>query len=341
MPEDKKVLSEEDGKIYATIPEEEPEEEVVEVEKEFTVEELESEDDEPEETKEVVEEKEEKVKEVIEVKETDEDEVKEKYQGKSAEELIQMLDSRDVTIGKQGTELSSYKEKDPELYSKDELKEKLTSDDMRVASLKIRADIRAARTKLEGLNSKAKKLDSDMDGEKEIEAAETEARTAKEELDEMLITQDELELDLGQKIADEKVNAKFTSQDNTKFLTEKKAEFAKDLGIPGEDFDKIVDAAKGYIGEDGKLTLDILGKGMIDLKNFEGVAKMYENKGNNKARKEIKTAVTKEESKVSTTKKGGKGTRTIQVTDDLSMKQTRKIVENMTDEELWEGTNRR
>jgi len=327
MPKEEKerVIIEEEGKIYARVPEEE-EEEVKEPEHEFTDEELaeepeENEEEEPE--KEEPEEEKEPEENEEEDKPSDQDqEIKEKYQGKSAEELVKMLDDRDKTIGKQGTELDKYRKLDPKEMSKDELKEKLNSTDLRQGLLTLKKQVRAARQKLD-------EMDSDIDGEEKVKAAE-------KELNELLDAQDLIEVDLAEKKTEEGINNKLTSETNLKFLKEKKSEFETKLGIPGEEFDKIVDASKGYIGNDGQISMDALGKGMIDLKNFEGVAKLYEISGNKKAREEIKDASTKVEKKVSTVTKGGKKTKLIHVTDDMSDRAVKSIVGNMSNDELFE-----
>lgn len=301
--EQERVISEKDGKVLATVPEDFE-----------TEEELEQEETEEEET-------EEKEKEEI-TDDSEEGEVKEKYVGKSTEELVKMLDDRDVTIGKQGTKISDFEKADPKELSKDELREKLTSTDLKTAILTNKKDIRVARRKLN-------ELDSDIDGSEKV-------NDAQKELDKMLDAQDALDLDLTQKISDETINKKFTSQENTKFLNEKRVEFKEKLGIKDEEFDNIVEASKGYVGSDGVVSLNTLGKGMIDLKNYEGVAKLHEISGNSKARKEMVDALTKAENKVSTTGKGGKRTKTLVVTDDMSMHETKRIVSNMTDDELFE-----
>jgi len=304
--EEEKVISEKDGKIIATVPED--------------FEEIETDEEGEEEVEEV-----EEVEEEETTEDDDADDVKEKYVGKSAEELVEMLQNRDVTIGKQGTEISKYKDVDPSLLSKDELKAKLTAKDLRTAVLTNKKDIRAARQKLSD-------LDSDIDGSEKVKAAE-------DKLNEMLDAQDALELDLGQKISDETINKKFASQENIKFLKEKKVEFSKKLGIKSKDFDEIVEASKGYAGDDGIITLNTLGKGMIDLKNYEGVAKLHEISGNSKARKEIVKAIKKGEKKISTTSKGGKRTKSIEITDDMSLHETKRIISNMPNNELFEGIN--
>jgi len=320
MVVEEKVIHEEDGKVTATVPEDFKTDEELRVEEEGEdQEEDEEESDDAGEEEEKADEDE--TKEKVAEEEADEEELKEKYVGKSPEELVKMLDDRDVTIGKQGTKLKQYEDTDPEKLSKEELKAKLTSVDLREAILSNKKDIRAARQKLGD-------MDQDIDGSEKMEEAQ-------KELDTMLDAQDELELDRTQKISDETIDKKFTSQENTKFIREKKAEFKEKLGIEGKEFDSIIEASKGYVGDDGKLDLNTLGKGMIDLKNYEGVAKLHEINGNSKARKEIVTALKKGEKKISTTKKGGKRTKSVLITDDMSKREVDRIVDNMSDEELF------
>ena len=296
------VISEKDGNVYAEVPEDfdEVKEEEEQEEEEGKEEEKETEDE-----------------EITE----DEDEVKEKYVGKSTEELVKMLDDRDITIGKQGTKINDYEKADPGTLSKDELKAKLSSGDIRSAILLNKKDIRVARQKLSD-------MDSDIDGKEAYDDAQ-------KKLDKLQDADDSLNLDLTQKISDETINKKFASQENTKFLNEKRTEFSKKLGIKSEEFDNIIEASKGYVGDDGRITLNTLGKGMVDLKNYEGVAKLHEISGNKKARKEIVEAIKKGEKKISTTGKGGKRTKSILVTDDMSMHETKRIVSNMSDDELY------
>lgn len=320
MVVEEKVIKEVDGKVVAELPEDFKTDEELQQEEEV----VETEEEEPEE-KEEEESTEEKEEEEEEIKEDVEEEVKEKYVGKTAEELVKMLEDRDVTIGKQGTKIREYEETDPEKLSKEEIKARLSSEDIRSAILINKKDIRAARQKLD-------ELDSDIDGEETVKAAQ-------KELEKLEDADDALTLDLSRKISDETINRKFASQDNAKFLSEKKAEFKDKLGIEGDEFDAIIEASKGYIGEDGRIDLDIIGKGMIDLKGLEGVAKLHEIRGNTKARKEIVEAIKKGERKISTTSKGGKSTRTVEITDDMSMHETKRIVKNLSDEELF-GDNK-
>ncbi|MEA2036347.1 MAG: hypothetical protein U9O94_02480 [Nanoarchaeota archaeon] len=308
--EQKNVISEKDGKVYAEVPDDEESEEHEDLEEKETEEKDEEEKDEKEDDK-------------SEEEDIEEKEDKEKYKGKSTDELIQMLEDRDVTIGKQGSEMKKYKDADAENLSADQIKERLGSDGLKQAAIKLKKDIRSARSTLDN-------LDPDMDGEEKVKAAE-------KELNKLFDAQDALEIDLSQRMSEDAVNKKLASADNAKFLNEKRAEFKDKLGIGNKEFDEIIEASKSYVGQDGKLNLNILGKGMIDLKGFEGVNKLSELAGNSKARKEITKALEKGEKKISTTKKGGKRTRTILVTDDMSMHETKNIVGNMSDDELFEN----
>ena len=322
MAKEERVIHEEDGKVTAKVPEDFKTDEELRLEEEGPDPEEEETEEDPEKEKEEEEPEEEEAKEEVAEEETEEEEVKEKYVGKSPEELVKMLEDRDVTIGKQGTKLQDYKDTDPKELSKEELKARLTSKDLREAILLNKKDIRVARQKLND-------MDSEIDGPEKVSDAQ-------KGLDNLLDAQDELDLDITQKISNETINKRFASQENTKFLKEKKTEFKNKLGIDGKEFDSIVEASKGYVGDDGVITLDTLGKGMIDLKGSEGVAKLHEINGNSKARKEIVTALKKGEKKISTTKKGGKRTRSVLVTDDMSEREVKRITENMSDEELFE-----
>ena len=234
----------------------------------------------------------------------------EAYQSKSREEIIDMHLNATKKIGEQGEELGHLRQsEDVEDLSTEELMSRLSAGD-------LRKGYEAEKAVLAG-------LDPVMDEDKYIE------QTA-------LV--DQLQTDWLEKNQHEIIEHKFNSTDNEEFIETQREKYKKGgIEISDDDFEAVTERAQDYI-ENGKLTDRGYTKAMLDRFGTEQVLKFYAMSGEQKARSEISSAASKDQTKVDI-KGSGKNAKMIRM-GDLSPHERDKALDNLSLGELQELSNK-
>ena len=234
----------------------------------------------------------------------------EAYQAKSRQDIIDMHLNATKKIGEQGDELGKLrKSEDVENMSTEELKSKFSADD-------LRQGYEAEKAVLAG-------LDPVMDEDKYIE------QTA-------LV--DQIQTDWLEKNQQEIIERKFNTSDNEEFIETQRAKYEKGgIEISDDDFDAVTEMAQNYV-ENGKLTDRGYTKAMLDKFGTEQVLKFYSMSGEKKARSDISSAASKDQTKVEI-KGSGKNAKMIRL-GDLSYNEMNKALEGLSMEELQELSNK-
>ena len=234
----------------------------------------------------------------------------EAYQSKSRQDIIDMHLNATKKIGEQGDELGKLrKSEDVENMSTEELKSRFSADD-------LRKGYEAEKAVLAG-------LDPVMDEDKYIE------QTA-------LV--DQIQTDWLEKNQQEIIERKFNTSDNEEFIETQRAKYEKGgIEISDDDFDAVTEMAQNYV-ENGKLTDRGYTKAMLDKFGTEQVLKFYSMSGEKKARSDISSAASKDQTKVEI-KGSGKNAKMIRL-GDLSYNEMNKALEGLSVEELQELSNK-
>ena len=234
----------------------------------------------------------------------------EAYQSKSRQDIIDMHLNATKKIGEQGDELGKLrKSEDVENMSTEELKSRFSADD-------LRQGYEAEKAVLAG-------LDPVMDEDKYIE------QTA-------LV--DQIQTDWLEKNQQEIIERKFNTSDNEEFIETQRAKYEKGgIEISGDDFDAVTEMAQNYV-ENGKLTDRGYTKAMLDKFGTEQVLKFYSMSGEKKARSDISSAASKDQTKVEI-KGSGKNAKMVRL-GDLSKNEMNEALENLSLEELQELSNK-
>ena len=234
----------------------------------------------------------------------------EAYQAKSRQDIIDMHLNATKKIGEQGDELGKLrKSEDVENMSTEELKSRFSADD-------LRKGYEAEKAVLAG-------LDPVMDEDKYIE------QTA-------LV--DQIQTDWLEKNQQEIIERKFNTSDNEEFIETQRAKYEKGgIEISDDDFDAVTEMAQNYV-ENGKLTDRGYTKAMLDKFGTEQVLKFYSMSGEKKARSDISSAASKDQTKVEI-KGSGKNAKMIRL-GDLSYNEMNKALEGLSVEELQELSNK-
>ena len=234
----------------------------------------------------------------------------EAYQAKSRQDIIDMHLNATKKIGEQGDELGKLrKSEDVENMSTEELKSRFSADD-------LRKGYEAEKAVLAG-------LDPVMDEDKYIE------QTA-------LV--DQIQTDWLEKNQQEIIERKFNTSDNEEFIETQRTKYEKGgIEISDDDFDAVTEMAQNYV-ENGKLTDRGYTKAMLDKFGTEQVLKFYSMSGEKKARSDISSAASKDQTKVEI-KGSGKNAKMIRL-GDLSYNEMNKALEGLSVEELQELSNK-
>lgn len=234
----------------------------------------------------------------------------EAYQAKSRQDIIDMHLNATKKIGEQGDELGKLrKSEDVENMSTEELKSRFSADD-------LRQGYEAEKAVLAG-------LDPVMDEDKYIE------QTA-------LV--DQIQTDWLEKNQQEIIERKFNTSDNEEFIETQRAKYEKGgIEISDDDFDAVTEMAQNYV-ENGKLTDRGYTKAMLDKFGTEQVLKFYSMSGEKKARSDISSAASKDQTKVEI-KGSGKNAKMVRL-GDLSYNEMNKALEGLSVEELQELSNK-
>ena len=234
----------------------------------------------------------------------------EAYQAKSRQDIIDMHLNATKKIGEQGDELGKLrKSEDVENMSTEELKSRFSADD-------LRKGYEAEKAVLAG-------LDPVMDEDKYIE------QTA-------LV--DQIQTDWLEKNQQEIIERKFNTSDNEEFIETQRAKYEKGgIEISDDDFDAVTEMAQSYV-ENGKLTDRGYTKAMLDKFGTEQVLKFYSMSGEKKARSDISSAASKDQTKVEI-KGSGKNAKMVRL-GDLSYNEMNKALEGLSVEELQELSNK-
>ena len=234
----------------------------------------------------------------------------EAYQAKSRQDIIDMHLNATKKIGEQGDELGKLrKSEDVENMSTEELKSRFSADD-------LRKGYEAEKAVLAG-------LDPVMDEDKYIE------QTA-------LV--DQIQTDWLEKNQQEIIERKFNTSDNEEFIETQRAKYEKGgIEISDDDFDAVTEMAQNYV-ENGKLTDRGYTKAMLDKFGTEQVLKFYSMSGEKKARSDISSAASKDQTKVEI-KGSGKNAKLVRL-NDLPEREMNKALDNLGLKELQELSNK-
>lgn len=238
-----------------------------------------------------------------EVQETSESEPSQ-FQGKSRDDLLEMLTNSQKKIGEQGNELGELRKiaQTPEELSDEEVFSRLTGDDIET-----------------GLAEEKAKLDI-------IDPYDDEAINEQKELIR------EIESDLINKRTQEAIASRFNSRDNQNFINSVRDDYNKQgIEFSDDEFNTVVDTANSYT-EDGLLTERSIQKAMIDQFGVDKMVKHYQMNGEQKARSDIQNATAKTSEKVDV-RGTGKNAKMVRIAD-LNQKELRETLDNLSYEEL-------
>jgi len=232
------------------------------------------------------------------------DEEPSQFQGKSRDDLIEMIAHSQKKIGEQGNELGELRkiaQKDEDLSDK-EVFAKLSGDDIET-----------------GLAEEKAKMDT-------IDPYDDEAVGEQKEL----IRQ--MEADLINKRTQEAIATRFNSRDNQNFVDSMKSEYQKQgIELTDDEFKTVTESANSYT-EDGLLTERSYQKAMIDKYGVDKMVKHYQMNGEQKARTDIQKAAAKTTEKVDV-RGTGKNAKMVRIAD-LSQRELRSTLEDLSVEEL-------
>jgi len=226
------------------------------------------------------------------------------FQGKSREDLLEMLTNSQKKIGEQGNELGELRKiaQKPEELSDEEVFSKLSGDDIET-----------------GLAEEKAKLDI-------IDPYDDAAVNEQKEL----VRQ--MESDLINKRTQEAIATRFNSRDNQNFIDSMKNDYQKQgIELSDDEFNTVVDSANSYV-ENGLLTERSFQKAMIDKFGVDKIVKHYQMNGEQKARSDIQKATAKTSEKVDV-RGTGKNAKMVKIAD-LSQKELRETLDNLSYEEL-------
>ena len=226
------------------------------------------------------------------------------FQGKSRDDLIEMIAHSQKKIGEQGNELGELRkiaQKDEELSDK-EVFAKLSGDDIET-----------------GLAEEKAKLDT-IDPYDETDVGEQKE----------LIRQ--MESDLINKRTQEAIAARFDSRDNQDFVDKMKTGYHKQgIELSDDEFKTVTETANSYT-ENGLLNEKSYQKAMIDHYGVDYMVKHYQMDGEQKARTDIQKAAAKTTEKVDV-RGTGKNAKMVRIAD-LSQRELRSTLESLSVDEL-------
>jgi hypothetical protein len=228
------------------------------------------------------------------------------YAQKTREELIEMHENAQHKISEQGNELGNLRQTvqkiDPQNVSPEDLLESLSSED-------IEMGIAVERQSL---------LDMDP-----YETEQVENQKA-------LIA--DMENDLVNKRTDERLDDRFTSEDNTRLIEEQRETFkAQGIDLTDEEYDHVTNNALDY-HENGRIDTESFHKAMIDSFGADKVATFYQLQGQKKVRDEISNAETKTYPKVDVAG-SGKNSKLVRIRD-MSERDLNNTLDSLSLDEL-------
>lgn len=227
------------------------------------------------------------------------------YQGKSREDLIEMLSNAQSKIGQQGNELGELRksvEAQAEEMTGEEALENLKSKDVKI----ILAEQKSKLNKIDPYDEDA------LNEQRE------------------LITQ--LESDLITKTTQEGIDARYNQVDNENFIAQQKGVFEKQgVELDDNEFNDVIKQSYQY-SQNGKLTDAAVYKSMIDIYGVDQVQKHYSMAGEAKARQEIKNAAAKTTERVDV-RGSGKSAKLVNI-NQLSGQELSKTLDNLSIDDL-------
>ena len=227
------------------------------------------------------------------------------YQGKSREDLIEMLSNAQSKIGQQGNELGELRK-----------------------SVEAQAEEMTGEEALENLKSKHVKIILAEQKSKlnKIDPYDEDALNEQREL----ITQ--LESDLITKTTQEGIDARYNQVDNENFIAQQKGVFEKQgVELDDNEFNDVIKQSYQY-SQNGKLTDAAVYKSMIDIYGVDQVQKHYSMAGEAKARQEIKNASAKTTERVDV-RGSGKSAKLVNI-NQLSGQELSKTLDNLSIDDL-------
>lgn len=223
------------------------------------------------------------------------------FEGLSREELIKKIQEKDSLVGRLESTLKTAQVQTPE---KDEIGEA----------------IKSKRDEIKDLNLKIRRLD-------EIEDAD--------EIDKLIAKKTDAELELSELTTKKAVNETVVNTYNEKFLKEYREKMKSEIGLEftDDEFKIMVDRASKY-GNGGKIDDNSMLHAMTDIYGAGKISAIYQMIGASKTRDDIVKAQSKATRDVNLGG-GNKTAKLIRVSDIKSEAEARKLVSQMSDEELF------
>lgn len=227
------------------------------------------------------------------------------YQGKSREDLAEMLSNAQSKIGQQGSELGELRK------TVESQAEEMTGEEAfdKLSALEIRNI-----------------LEEQKKGLSEIDPYDDEALNKQRSLI------SELEMDFIAKTTTEGINQRYNQVDNESFIDNQKKAFEKQgVDLDSEEFSDIISRSYDY-SQNGKLTDSSISKAMIDIYGVDQMQKHYSMVGEAKARQEIKNAGAKTTERVDV-RGSGKSAKLVNI-NNLSGRELSKALDNLSIDDL-------
>ena len=229
-----------------------------------------------------------------------------KHDGKTREELMDMLLNAQQKIGEQGNELGNLRQTvqniNPEDISTEELLDSLSSKEIE-----------------QGLAVERQRL-------LEVDPYDTDELSSQRQL----IA--ELENDLLNKKTEEALDDRFNAEDNTLMVHEQREAFRQQgIALSDEEYGIVTENALNY-HNNGRLTEESFHKGLIDTYGIEKVSAFYQLRGQQKVREEIANAEKKTYPKVDVSG-SGKNSKLVNI-KGLSERDLNKTLDSMSVDEL-------
>jgi hypothetical protein len=227
------------------------------------------------------------------------------YQGKSREDLAEMLSNAQSKIGVQGNELG-------------ELRKQAEQTEAELTDSEVFAKLGSEDIKMLLAEEKAKY--------NEIDPYEEMALKEQQELI------SEMESDLITKTTEEGIRKRYDQVDNENFVSQQKEVFKKQgVELSDTEFNDVIKKSYEY-SQNGRLTNNSVFKAMIDAFGIDQVQKHYRMSGEAKARQEIKNAAAKTTERVDV-RGSGKSAKLVNI-NNLKGQELNKALDNLSIDDL-------
>ena len=247
--------------------------------------------------------------EVIEEKPAQSGKEQAQYTGKSVEDLHKMLDDRNATISRQGSELGDYRKTE-------KVREENLTDEQKLERMGAETYAQVVNREKDKLRS----IDSELDADDYTKQA-------------ALI--DDMQTVLNTKVNKELIRKEVNQSENTRLITEQKLIFISNgIELNDSEFEQVSEVAVNNFSIDGRVTDASFDHALLQVFGAEKYRTFLLASGGLKARKEMAVA----EVKVSPTvdvESAGAGTKLTNI-KDLSGKKLDAVLKTLSNEQIDE-----